>query len=144
MTSNVIDGNFSQLENIDDFTQPENGESAVNVALGLNEEMDKQGWCYITVHYSDEEEKWLITYDLPNGYHYSYLEASFGDLAAASYFIFVCHIGMSKIKNKSIQCLTPCDPFEAERLKKEIKYKVKVDPVEVTKGKKNKPKKRKR
>jgi hypothetical protein len=134
--SNVIKGKFSELEDVSIFIQPENGDRAVDVALGLNEEIDKQGFCTVTVWHSDtkkptpfepDRNKWFITYNFPDGYEHSYVEAEFKDLPDACYFVMFCHITCSKIENKSLRCLTPGDPFEAMRLKTEQRFMIKVD-----------------
>ena len=150
---NVIKGKFKQLEDVSTFIQPENGERAIDTALGLNEDIDEQGFCNVTIWHSDvnkptpfepDLDEWYITYNFPNGYEYSYVQATFKKLEDAAYFVVFAHIICSGIENKSIRCLTPGDVFDAIRLKTEQRYIIKVDLAEVKKSKKSKTKKRKK
>ena len=50
---NVIKGKFNELEDVGMFIQNENGEKAIDVALGLNDDIDMQGFCDVTVYHSD-------------------------------------------------------------------------------------------
>ena len=130
--SNVILGKFGGLDNLPDyFTQEENGDVAAIVAIGLNEEIDSQGMCEVEIYYYPEDEVWLIDYSFPNGYGFGFIDAGWSSLEDANCFMVACNVASSDIENKSIRCLTPFDPDEAEEKKISIKYRIKKDIIGV-------------